>query len=401
MIKIIIKYFTFFLTLILLAACSELSTDIPSVPEINTHGDSVYSAASPNYHPKTIAGSPNGMFDCQECHASDYSGGITEVGCNTTNCHPTIGVHVNGIVDPSSEDFHPKYLNINNTPMSSCSGCHGSDFSGGFASPSCANCHPSIDVHVIGILDPASDNFHGNYIKNNQWEMRTCQPCHGENYSGGLVSPTCLDCHSYPGGPENCTTCHGSSTSNAPPQDLDGNTSTSERGVGAHQVHLKGNSEGKTLTCTECHNVPGGVYTPGHVDSGLPAEVLMNNPRANLVTNDPSTSEYDPTLPLFVPDPVYNSTSLTCTNTYCHGYFKNGNLDNAPVWTNPASAVCGTCHGDGTSPLPKTESEGGSHPDDADCSDCHNGVVDENLNFINPSKHIDGLLNLFGDDIVY
>jgi predicted CxxxxCH...CXXCH cytochrome family protein len=349
MIKILLKYFAFFLVLILIAACSELNTDIPSVPVISTHGDSLYSPTSENYHPKTIAGSTNGMYDCQECHAADFSGGTAKVGCNTIDCHPTIGVHVEGIIEPTSESFHV------------------------------------------------------NYIKNDQWDMSGCQSCHAEDYSGGHVSPTCLDCHTYPGGPENCTTCHGSATSNAPPTDINGNTATTERGVGAHQIHLKGGEVGRNLTCAECHNVPGGVYTLGHVDSELPAEILMNESRANIKTNDPSTSEYDPGLDLFVPHPTYNPNDLSCANTYCHGYFKNGNLDNKPVWTNPATSACGSCHGTGTSPLPKTDAEGGSHPDPSgtNCSVCHGGVLDENLNIINPSKHIDGLLNLNGNDIKY
>jgi predicted CxxxxCH...CXXCH cytochrome family protein len=345
--KILLTYLTFFLVLILIAACSELNTDIPAVPEINTHGDSLFSPTSPNYHPITIAGSPNGMYDCQECHAADFSGGTAKVGCNTVDCHP------------------------------------------------------SIDVHVMGVIDPASDNFHGKYIRNDHWDMTGCQSCHAEDYSGGFASPTCLDCHTYQGGPENCTTCHGSSTSNAPPTDINGNTATTERGVGAHQIHLKGGDIGKSLACTECHSVPGGVYTPGHVDSELPAELVMNNSLANLVTNDPSTSEYDPGLDLFEPNPTYDPNDLSCSNTYCHGYFKNGNLDNKPVWTNPSTSACGSCHGDGSSPLPKTQAQGGSHPGSNNCSNCHGGVVDANQNIINPSKHIDGLLNLFGDDIEF
>jgi predicted CxxxxCH...CXXCH cytochrome family protein len=344
------KYILFYLLAIIFSifvfSCSELNTDIPSVPEVNTHGDSLYSPTSENYHPKTIAGSTNGMYDCQECHAADFSGGVAKVGCNTSNCHP------------------------------------------------------SISVHLTGIIDPTSANFHGNYIKNNQWDMTGCQSCHAEDYSGGELSPSCLDCHTYQGGPENCTTCHGSSTSNAPPTDINGNTSTTERGVGAHQIHLKGGEVGKNLSCTECHNVPGGVYTPGHVDSELPAEILMNDSRANIKTNDPSTSEYDPGLDLFVPSPAYNSNDLTCSNTYCHGYFKNGNTDNKPVWTDQSTSQCGSCHGDGSNPLPKRAPEG-SHPSDADCYLCHGGVVDANQNIINPSKHIDGLLNLFGNDIKY
>jgi len=353
--KYIFSYLLAIIFTICLIGCSELNTDIPSVPKVNIHGDSVYSPTSANYHPKTIAGSPNGMYDCQECHAADFSGGVTKVGCNTMDCHPSISVHVEGIIDPTSE------------------------------------------------------NFHGNYIKNIQWDMLSCQNCHGVKYDGGdfeypdgsPLSPSCLDCHTYPGGPENCTTCHGSSTSNAPPQDLNGNTSTTERGVGAHQIHLKGGDIGRNLTCTECHNVPGGVYTPGHVDSELPAEIFMNNPRANTITNDPSTSEYDSGLDLFVPSPAYNPNDLSCSNTYCHGHFKNGNLTNAPVWTNPSTSACGSCHGDGSNPLPKIPSQGGTHPANTDCNVCHGGVVGANYNIINPSKHIDGLLNLFGNDIKY
>jgi predicted CxxxxCH...CXXCH cytochrome family protein len=348
------KYILFYLLAIIFSifvfSCSELNTDIPPAPKVNIHGDSVYSATSPNYHPKTIAGSPNGMYDCQECHAADFSGGVAKVGCNTSDCHPTINVHVDGVTDPSSE------------------------------------------------------NFHGKYIRNDQWDMRPCKSCHGENYGGGLVSPSCKDCHTLRNGPENCSTCHGSQGNNAPPQDLEGNTSINERGVGAHQVHYKGNSEGRTLQCIECHLLPGAVYVPGHIDSELPAEVFMNDSRANTTTNDDSLQfifSIDPNQPRYIPNPVYNPTDLTCSNTYCHGYFKNGNIDNKPVWTNPATSACGTCHGNGTSPLPKIESQGGSHPDEDDCSDCHSGVVDENLNIINPSKHIDGLLNLFGNDIKY
>jgi predicted CxxxxCH...CXXCH cytochrome family protein len=263
---------------------------------------------------------------------------------------------------------------------------------------------PEVKTHNSGFADTSSSDFHGKYIMNHNWDMISCQSCHGENYSGGSA-PTCLNCHTYAGGPENCTTCHGSSTSGAPPKDINGNTSTSERGVGAHQIHLNGNSDGRAVACSECHSVPGGVYSVGHVDSDLPAEVLMNNPRANVTTNDDSSQfnyfDIDPNQIRYIPNPVYNSSDLTCSNTYCHGYFKNGNIDNIPVWTEPATSACGSCHGDGSSPLPKISGAGGSHPNSLNCSLCHGGVVDVNLNIINPSKHIDGLLNLAGNDIEF
>lgn len=360
MIEILFKYFSFLLALILIAACSELNTDIPSVPKVNTHGDSLYNPTSPNYHPKTIAVSPNGMYDCQECHAADFSGGVAKFGCNTSDCHPSIGVHVNGLNDTSSE------------------------------------------------------NFHGNYIQKNQWDMRPCQSCHGNKYAGGSykysdgssLSPTCLNCHTYYGGPENCATCHGSSTSMAPPRDLNGNTSTSSRGVGAHQVHLAESQKGKTLFCTDCHNVPGDVYKSiGHIDSDGRAEVMIYSNIAKVTTNDDSSDfnffDIDSNQITYIPNPVYNLADITCSNTYCHGYFKNGNIDNKPVWNDPTTSKCGSCHGNASSPLPKTIEQGGSHPNATACSVCHGGVVDANLKIINPSKHIDGLLNLAGKDVKF
>ena len=266
---------------------------------------------------------------------------------------------------------------------------------------------PEVSIHEKGILVPSSENFHGKLIKNNNWDMSLCKSCHGPKYDGGIAKVSCLTCHNEPAGPENCSTCHGSDVSPAPPRDLSGNTSKSERGVGAHQVHLVGNSKGKTISCSECHSVPSSLYQAGHVDTDLPAEVLMHNYFANIITNDPSTSNYSSQLPLFDPDPSYNYTSGSCSNTYCHGTFKNGNISNAPVWTDPNTSACGTCHGDPSKStpeeraLPKTLAEGGTHPNNLTCSTCHGGVVNANLQFINASKHIDGKLNLFGDDIRY
>lgn len=356
MTKILLKSVTFFSSLILIAACSELNTDIPQVPKVNTHPDSLYNPNSENYHVNLIKNSANGFFDCMNCHAGDFSGGTSGAGCD--------------------------------------------------------GCHPGIGAHQSGYLDITSNGFHGKFIKNNNWDMISCQNCHGPKYAGKIVVPDysipgCLDCHKNYGGPENCATCHGSSASIAPPRDLNGNTANTARGVGAHKVHLFGNSKGKVLTCMDCHVIPGGVYSPGHIDSDNRAEVIMNTELAKLKTNVPSTSEYDPNLPLFIPTPQYSLSSLSCANTYCHGYFKNGNLNNAPVWNVSSTSACGTCHGDITKAtlsekaLPKTFGQGGTHPYELACYYCHGGVVDANLNFVNPSKHIDGLLNLFGNDIKF
>jgi hypothetical protein len=94
------------------------------------------------------------------------------------------------------------------------------------------------DFHKEGILNPMSPDWHGDLIRDNQWDMKDCQHCHGGDYHGGLVDVSCLSCHNEQAGPENCATCHGNENSPAPPRDLDGNTAASSPRVGAHQIHL-------------------------------------------------------------------------------------------------------------------------------------------------------------------
>ena len=270
-----------------------------------------------------------------------------------------------------------------------------------------------VQVHETGWADPASDKFHGNSIRANNWDMRSCQACHGSTYAGGIANSSCRDCHTGGAGPENCATCHGGNNP-APPRDLSGSTLRSSRGVGAHQVHLNGSAIASGMFCSTCHNVPPSMYAPGHVDSPQPAEIIMGSAVANTVTNEPGTPDHDIGNPVVTPSPAFSTGTLGCSNTYCHGYFKNGNFANAPVWndTTSTAAQCGTCHGDVTQPpntlawaVPRTTAQGGTHPDVVSqvtpCNICHGDVVDANYRIINTAKHINGKLNVFGEERDY
>ncbi len=70
-------------------------------------------------------------------------------------------------------------------------------------------------------------------------------PATGKPMPAALWAFPVLTCHTKPAGPENCTTCHGS-TNAAPPKDLSNNTSNDRtRQSGAHQVHLVGPRESR------------------------------------------------------------------------------------------------------------------------------------------------------------
>ena len=239
---------------------------------ISVHQDGIADANSANFHGKYPP--PNGFPDCQQCHGENYTGGTLSPSCVT--CHKAIDVHQTGIQNPSSSEFHGKYPLPNGFP--DCQQCHGEDFAGGSISPSCVTCHSTITVHKTGILNPSSADFHGKFLAKNGWNLPNCKQCHGTNYGGGYQSPTCLTCHNQTGGPEACNTCHGvfnDPTKFAPPQDLNGNTLTTFKGVGAHANHLYNNVIGKTVECETCHTVPQSLNSAGHLDGNLPAEVNL------------------------------------------------------------------------------------------------------------------------------
>jgi predicted CxxxxCH...CXXCH cytochrome family protein len=262
-----------------------------------------------------------------------------------------------------------------------------------------------ITAHPDGWSDPASPNFHGKAIAASSWDMRQCRTCHGQTYAGGAVKVSCLTCHMKSAGPENCTTCHGG-TNAAPPRDLSGNTAEAARGVGAHQVHLVGPRDfaSATVLCADCHKVPATVYEAGHVDSPLPVEVSINSALAKTQTSG------------VTPAPTYDVATGKCSNTYCHGNFRLrkpsttiydfvyadsvlvGNKA-APVWNaGSPEAACGTCHGSVTSQGASVVPTGHNYSALTGCgaTPCHSGIVDATGKIKDPSKHMNGKVNVQG-----
>lgn len=257
-------------------------------------------------------------------------------------------------------------------------------------------------AHQPGILDKASPNFHGNLIKNANWNMKTCRQCHDREYTGGLTGVSCLNCHTEIKGPEACNTCHGKfndANRIAPPREPDGDTLTTSPGVGAHVSHLYSNSLGSTIECNTCHVVPDSVYQEGHLNPQIPGGVIF----ALLSVHNGANPEFD-------------SNNYTCSNTYCHGNFtffkdsaaaQNKFIYNDSVTVNGQTAMlgnnktvkwtkvdgteaqCGSCHG-----LPP---EGHKYAPLKDCAGCHVGVIDSDGNIIDQSKHINGVINVFGN----
>jgi len=172
--------------------------------------------------------------------------------------------------------------------------------------------------------------------------------------------------------PMDCTSCHGSQNP-APPVDLAGSVETSSPGVGAHQTHVLGTARARAVPCNECHEVPNDVMSPGHMDTALPAELAFSGVAT-----------------AFGATPTY--AAGTCSGTPCHGAtFPDGNPSGAsvstPTWTrvDGTQSACGACHG---LPPPRP------HPTQTDCHRCHQHVAADDVSFLLPSLHVDGVVQV-------
>ena len=152
----------------------------------------------------------------------------------------------------------------------------------------------------------------------------------------------------------------------APPIDLDGHTAPSALGVGAHQAHLQASATQAGVPCSDCHLVPDSTYSPGHLDTALPAEVTF----AGVSLSGGAA-------------PQWNRAAATCAGTWCHGPSDpTGSV--SPEWTSSDGPLgCASCH---LTPPPDP------HPPMAECWNCH-GNVDENLQIVDPALHVNGTVD--------
>ena len=349
------------------------------------------------YHGNFLLARQGQLSDCATCHGTSFTGGTSGVSC--FGCHISYP-HVTGWTDTSSVGFHGKFLKALKWKLNNCTPCHGPALNGGKTGVSCFTCHASYP-HADGWADSTMAGFHGNFIRTSTWNMLQCKPCHGSSYTGGRVTISCLTCHTKTNGPENCTTCHGGANA-APPVDLNRNSVRTAHGVGAHQIHLSGSYLADTLQCIECHTVPSSVYQPGHISAAVHAPIHFDGPVGALATAGGT----------FVPTPAYNSDSLRCSSTFCHGNWrleKSASQDTfyysdtvmvgnnySPLWTGTSSeAVCGSCHG-----LPPA---GHKSKPLSKCGSCHWNKtawdeIDVNGNILDRTKHMNGMENVFGSE---
>ena len=129
------------------------------------------------------------------CSTAESPGGS---GANMNHVLPS-GSSVAGWLVVPSGGTHASSATLDyvasNGGSSGCTQCHGSDLSGGISKVSCfgnpAGCHHG------PVANWATPAVHGATAKQAPGSsgFASCQICHGNNFSGRLTAPACVDCH--------------------------------------------------------------------------------------------------------------------------------------------------------------------------------------------------------------
>ncbi len=205
-------------------------------------------------------------------------------------------------------------------------------------------------VHPSGIAEPGAVGFHGDVLRELDWDFALCQGCHGDDFGGGTSGQSCLDCHAE--GPTACDTCHDESED-------------------AHPTHLV--TAG--IACTECHVVPESWDAEGHI---LLASGARDDAPAEVVFGPLAARDVEP--PRRTAAPAYDPATQTCSGVYCHGGILGDDAAtaSAPRWDQPGAAACGGCHGE-----PPADHAATAAGADGGCDACHRGA-----------PHLDGTLDV-------
>ena len=316
-------------------------------PPTDTQGNSSTALRSVGAHQSHLGVSDwHGPVACGECHVvpanagapghmdaspaevtfGALAGGGTWDGtsCASTYCH-------GGTLNAGGSNTAPVWTTVDGS-QAACGTCHGAPPPAPHTTMTdCGLCHPNVQPGTMTFSDPAS-------------------------HINGTVD---VDTSSAA-----CTSCHGGGGNAAPPVDTAGNTSTTVRGVGAHQSHLATSDWHAAVACDSCHVVPTGVSDAGHIDAS-PAELTFGGIAGG--------TSWDGT---------------SCSSSYCHGGTLNaGGTNQAPVWTtvDGTQAACGTCHG-APPPAPHTTM--------TNCGLCHPNVQPGTMTFSDPATHIDGTVDV-------
>ena len=244
----ILHYGIVLLFMVTLWGCSQGNSSAPVTidPATNKHPAGWALNGTGGAHPYAYFTAPT---SCESCHGlpSDPKGGISGVSCSNPGrsgvaCHPAFP-HAPGFAQFSRHGSVAKDTASGVTGMAHCKQCHGSNYTGAGLAPSCIKCHNAYNASNVA---PHAANWvagnvnglkHSTTVANN---APACYQCHaGGTYSHPAPIPA------PPGTEPGCfngTMCHNAA----------GHTFT----VDGHQIPARSN----LASCQPCHATPASGY---------------------------------------------------------------------------------------------------------------------------------------------
>lgn len=205
-----------------------------------------------------------------------------------------------------------------------------------------------------------------------------------------------MSCHPHKKGfDQDCGACHG-----YPPVDsatlVFDPSPTGSATAGAHSAHTA-----KSVACSNCHYMSVGTGTT-HRDSSvtLGFYAFDGGYQGGTYGGQTTVTSYNDatTTPVTI---INKNDSKQCSNIYCHGVTMepNGGTNIIPVWDEPATGACGTCHG-ATAANPPVKGGHQKHAGNIStvisavpCSTCHtdNGHVNKVIEWkFSPETRVSG-----------
>ncbi|UCH82053.1 MAG: CxxxxCH/CxxCH domain-containing protein [Nitrospiraceae bacterium] len=269
---------------------------------------------------------------------------------------------------------------------------------------------PSSGAKTVRLFDSSGNN---SFADGDGTYDGVCEACHTQTtYHRNDVSGDhthnagldCMTCHKHTLGFKTaCDICHGNPpVVNTPTGGPDGLANdpgaTGSLTAGAHDVHVNT----KSIGCTVCHY--NSVGTGSTHNNGLAVTMgfyLFSGAKQGGSYDGQSGVSYNATTTTPA-TAVSSNNNKTCSNIYCHstGQSTVSGSDStptyaSPIWDDPVSAVCGTCHkvSEGTGLTSGSHEAHLGTTGVAGCAECHTGVEND-ASAYNSGNHVNASIDV-------
>ena len=309
----------------------------------------------------TVAG--QGFPSCKTCHGDNFAGTTAGPTClNNANCHGA------GVASPhaprpwlGSPYSHTDTAEAGNAPV--CYQCHAYT---GTANPN--NPHAPPTPAAAGT---APGCYNGTMCHNEAGHAVPFNTTVHYSVTSGTFTANCGGCHAVTGtspvsGAPLCTTCHvaaspltaaNCTSCHASPPNSGAPAGAAYANIaGAHGAHIALTSAGTPITCNTCHNGLG-TNTLNHYNAAKSR--VAPGDAAFLATYNAQSGASS-----------FNSAALSCSNVSCHGGQATPNWQTGAINVN---TQCTNCHAQGGGQYNSYNSgQHGINSDHSTCTNCHN-----------------------------